>query len=96
MKKISVVVGQRYRRIYPPHRHVWVRSYDGTSVVLITRSGPAMMPVAAFVEKFEPDPVREPEKIKCNCDPVSAIDGYVIKTPWHHATTCPHYADPPE
>lgn len=59
MTKISVIIGLRYRRRNGDKDHVWVRSYDGVSVALVTKEGPRSMPVAAFVEKFEPDPVRK-------------------------------------
>lgn len=59
MDKISVTVGERYRRRAAPHDYVWVRSYDGTSTALITKEGPRSMPVAAFVEKFEAAPRRK-------------------------------------
>lgn len=59
MNKISVTIGLRYRRRNGDKDHVWVRSYDGISVSLITNSGPVSMPVAAFVEKFEADPIRK-------------------------------------
>lgn len=34
--------------------------------------------------------------VDCDCDPVRTIDHYTIKTPWHHAITCPLYAPAPE
>lgn len=59
MTKVSVIVGERYRRRTFPHDFVWIRSYDGQSTSLITKEGPRSMPVAAFVEKFEAAPRRK-------------------------------------
>jgi len=56
---LQVTVGARYRRHLPPHDHVWVRSYDGLSVALITPGGPASMPVATFLKMFDPAPRRK-------------------------------------
>lgn len=38
----------------------------------------------------------EIEKVECTCDPARALDGYTIKTRWHHAESCPIYLPPPE
>lgn len=59
MNDFNIIVGGRYRWSGGvPAGHVWVRSYDGIRVRLLTPSGPRSIKAENFLKNFEPDPVR--------------------------------------
>lgn len=62
MNDFNIVVGQRYRWTGGvPAGHVWVRSYDGIRVRIITPNGPRSIKAETFLKNFEPDWIRKPE-----------------------------------
>jgi hypothetical protein len=52
---------------------------------------------AAQVKSLSEAPfAQEQQTGPCSCDPMSAEDGYTIKTPWFHHESCPKYAPAPD